>query len=243
MDELNRDFWKELCGSGLARHLGIRDINPESLKHFDRAYLEFYPYLRGYLEPDLKHRRTLEIGLGYGTLSQLLIEAGTDYHGLDLCPEPVRMVQQRWRWTVGSEAASRVVVGSALNLPFPNDSFDSLYTIGCLHHTGDLPRAIQECRRVLAPGGRAVVMLYHRHSLRQLLGRRTAGHYDRNLAGEAAPHTDFVSRAQVRALFSDFRQLRIDTRNMDSLGPIPRRWLLGSVDRLLGLDLYIVARL
>ncbi len=241
VDERNRRFWNELCGSGLARNLGIRDFNPESLQIFDRAYLDFYPYLRGYLDPDLEHRRTLEIGLGYGTLSQLLIEAGADYHGVDLCPEPVRVVQQRWHWARGSAAESRVLVGSALHLPFADASFDSLYSIGCFHHTGNLQRAVQECRRVLVPGGRAVVMLYHRHSLRQMLGRNTAGHYDRNLAGDAAPHTDFVSRREARELFRDFRQVRVDVRNMDCLGPIPRRYLLGNLDRLVGLDLYIVA--
>jgi SAM-dependent methyltransferase len=123
-----------------------------------------------------------------------------------------------------------------------------VYSIGCLHHTGDLPRAVAEVHRVLRPGGRAVVMLYNRDSFRLLMQRirgrtpeQLRGAYDSNAAGEAAPHTDYVTRRQVRELFADFARVRIDARNFDNLPYIPRRRLLGNVDRVLGLDLYIVA--
>jgi ubiquinone/menaquinone biosynthesis C-methylase UbiE len=133
-------------------------------------------------------------------------------------------------------------------MPFAGASFDRVYSIGCLHHTGDLPRAVAEVQRVLRPGGRAVVMLYNRHSFRllaQRLRRRTPEQlrraYDSNAAGEAAPHTDYVTRRQVRELFRDFARVRTDARNFDNLPFVPRKRLLGNVDRLLGLDLYIVA--
>ena len=70
-----------------------------------------------------------------------------------------------------------VVQGSALELPFDEGTFDDVYSIGCLHHTGDLVRAVSEVRRVLRPDGRAVVMLYNRHSLRLVVkaGARRSG--------------------------------------------------------------------
>lgn len=74
--------------------------------------------------------------------------------------------------------------------------------------------------------------------------------YDANLAGDAAPHTDFVSRRDVRQLFGDFSDVVVQSQNFDSLTPtlgghvltVRREWLLGNVARLVGLDLYIHAR-
>src|SRR5205823_11204819 len=59
---------------------------------------------------------------------------------------------------------SRFIQGDAENLPFPNNTFDLVYSHGVLHHTPDTPRTIREVHRVLSPGGRAVVMLYYRNS-------------------------------------------------------------------------------
>ncbi len=43
---------------------------------------------------------------------------------------------------------------SVLELPFEDGTFDYVYSIGCLHHTGDLERSVQEVHRVVVPGGR-----------------------------------------------------------------------------------------
>jgi hypothetical protein len=110
---------------------------------------------------------------------------------------------------------------------------------------------------VLVPGGRAVVMLYNRHSLRRarfaavrtLRGRRGAslddelrGVYDAHDSGEAAPHTDFVSRSEARRLFHNFASVKIDVQNFDGYGfGLRREWFLGNLARAIGLDLYIVA--
>ena len=245
IDAENAAFWDELCGSSLARSLAIQDASAESLRRFDAAYLAHYPYLEQYLETEsVAGRRVLEIGLGYGTVSGRLAGAGAELHGVDIAGGPVEMVRHRLR-LAGRPADERVVQGSALDLPFTDASFDRVYSIGCLHHTGDLPRSIAEVHRVLRPGGRAVVMLYNRHSFR-LLSRRLRGEarraaYDTNAAGDAAPHTEYVARKEARALFAAFSAVRIDARNFDGLPYIPRRRLLGNVDRLLGLDLYIVA--
>jgi SAM-dependent methyltransferase len=255
LDARNAAFWDELCGSSLARRLGIKDASAESLRRFDAAYMEYYPYLPRYLDHGLVGADVLEIGLGYGTLSSELMRRGASYHGVDIAEGPVEMVRHRLRLAGGADVEERVLQGSALALPFADSRFDYVYTIGCLHHTGDLPLAVAEVGRVLRPGGTAVVMLYNHHSLRRLLkvglpgllGRRSsqaqvAALYDTNAAGDAAPHTDYVSAAQVRRLFAGFASVAIERRNIDALPYVPRRRMLGSVDRVLGLDLYVTAR-
>ena len=53
IDARNAAFWDELCGSVLAEQLGITEASPENLRRFDQAYMDYYPYLPGYLpEPE-----------------------------------------------------------------------------------------------------------------------------------------------------------------------------------------------
>lgn len=261
----NAAFWDELCGSGFAQTLGITESTPESLRRFDAAYLAFYPYLLEYVPvATLPGKRVLEIGLGYGTLGQFLAGLGIDYTGLDVAATPVSMMQRRLAWLALGESA-RAVQGSALAMPFEDASFDMVYAIGSLHHTGDLPRALSEIRRVLRPGGTIVFMVYNARSYRRAtiragaLKQRLEGRlrdadaeerarYDANSAGEAAPHTDFVTRGwlrrELRAL--GFSSVRVQARNWDDLWVAGRRLrpaLLGTADRLMGLDLYVTATL
>jgi SAM-dependent methyltransferase len=203
------------------------------------------------------------VGLGYGTLSEALARMGADYHGLDIAAGPVAMVRHRLAGVSGARP-EQVRQGSVLELPFADASLDLVASIGCLHHTGDLFGAVQEVRRVLRPGGRLVLMVYNRHSLRRLVAvpiaaarhrGRQAGvdeemraRYDATTDGAAAPHTDFVTAAELRGLLHGFKDIRVERRNMDSL-PIPymaarsRSALMAlRIDRLLGLDLYVTAR-
>jgi SAM-dependent methyltransferase len=266
LDERNQAFWDELCGTSLARSLGITEITPESLARFDDAYMSYYPYLGNYLAMlPVEGRRSLEIGLGFGTVGEILAARGAAYHGADIAMGPVAMMRDRLRW-LGRLDAGSVVQASALELPWEDATFDVVVSIGCLHHTGDLPRAVSEVHRVLVSGGEALVMLYNARSLRQLTrvsrerlrarregandAARIRSMYDVNEAGEAAPHTDFVSRKDVRRLFHGFSSVTIDVQNFDRLTlplgrrrlTIPRERLLANVARVLGLDLYIHAR-
>jgi SAM-dependent methyltransferase len=267
VDERNATFWDELCGTSLARSIGVTDRSQDSLRRFDDAYMHLYPYLAAQLRaPRRAGEPLLEIGLGYGTVSQRLAEAGFGYHGLDIAAGPVEMVRSRLRMLGATDAERRVVQGSALDIPHPDGAFGHVVSIGCLHHTGDLPRAIVEVHRVLESGGTAMVMLYNRHSLRQLvlrwqvLAARAAGRddermraaYDANSAGDAAPETVFVTARQVREeLFASFSDVHIERHNFDptrliSLGgrtlALSRERALPTVARVLGLDLYISAR-
>ncbi len=267
LDEANADFWSELCGSHLAREVGVEDASTESLARFDRAYLGMYPYLDRYL-PWRSGERLLEIGLGYGTVGHLLAERDLDYHGLDISPGPVAMMVHRLEMLGVPEPGSRVTQGSALAIPHPDESFDAVVSIGCLHHTGDLTRAIEEVHRVLRTGGEALVMIYAEHSYRRTVmlpvhqlrsgtwrDRRrreelVRASYDANAEGTAAPATQFTSTRGARRLFVRFAEVRVRRENFDdvvlSVGgrtlTVARASLLSNVARIVGSDLYVSAR-
>jgi SAM-dependent methyltransferase len=266
VDAENARFWDEPCGTQLARSLGLLEPSEANLRRFDEAFLRLYPYLESYVPRDsLAGRHVLEIGIGYGTLGQLLAECGCRYYGLDIAANPVALMEYRLaRLTPGAQGT--VQHGSALSIPHGNETFDYVYSIGCLHHTGDIGRAVGEVHRVLRHGGKAIVMLYNRHSFRQLtrgvaVRLRTAlrfgsrvqaaqqvrGLYDADSTGEAAPCTEFVSKAEARRLFAAFRHVEIHKQNFDQLVllggriVIPRERFLTTLAHVVGLDLYILA--
>lgn len=263
VDRANADFWDELCGSLFAKTLGITDSSPESIARFDRAFFDYYPYLLGYIPAGIEGKQLLEIGLGYGSLSQALSERGADYNGLDIAAGPVEMVRERLRRLGVDDVERRVQQGSVLEIPHPDQSFDYVVSIGCLHVTGDFAGAVREVERVLKPGGTAVVMVYAKHSFRRyLLAIQKAPHlfgggreawrrelrrsYDHTVAGEAAPTMEYLDRGEVKAAFSGFRTVRMRRENFHDIRltktrTIPRDRLLGNLAHLAGLDLYITA--
>ena len=60
-------------------------------------------------------------------------------------------------------------MGSVLNMPYQDCGFDYVYSIGCLHHTGDLVGSISEVYRVLKVKGKALIMSCNRNSFRLLV--------------------------------------------------------------------------
>lgn len=269
VSDQNARFWDELCGSQLAEYLGIKDSSVSSLKRFDDWYFGFYPYLNQHISFDsLNGKRVLEAGLGYGTVSQRLAESGAIYSGLDIAEGPVRMVNQR---LLQNQLSGKAVQGSILEPPFEGNSFDAIIAIGCLHHTGDLQLAIQQCWNLLRPGGRMTFMIYYAYSYRrwmqakqdtfryfmqELVGKRSVvgatrsdqrGAYDKNLSGDDAPHTDWISIKSVKTYCSKFQAINTHVENIDiDINTIPflktrsRDQLLQTkIPSVCGLDLYV----
>jgi ubiquinone/menaquinone biosynthesis C-methylase UbiE len=105
--------------------------------------------------------RVLEIGCGCGSEAERFVRAGARYTAVDLTNAAVSITRRRFQLG-GLEG--RFVQADAEDLPFDDGSFDLVYSHGVLHHTPDTPRTIREVHRVLAPTGRAVIMLYYRNS-------------------------------------------------------------------------------
>ena len=134
---------------------------------------EFYSEVqreRYLLEPDILEMATfrlwrdqdvLEAGCGIATDGAQFARAGARYTGIDFSPTAVRLARERFDM---QGLAGRFVEGSIVELPFDDASFDLVYSMGVIHHLPDTERAVSEFHRVLRPGGRAVVMVYHRES-------------------------------------------------------------------------------
>jgi len=113
--------------------------------------------------------RVLEIGCGMGTDGAQFAKAGAIYTGIDLTDAAVELARKRFQV---SGLKGEFHVADAEGLDFPEASFDLVYSHGVLHHTPDIEAAVREIHRVLKPGGRAMVMLYHRGSYNYRVGIR-----------------------------------------------------------------------
>jgi SAM-dependent methyltransferase len=233
-----REFWQaNPCGTKFA------DAPPGTRAFYERV--EEHRYEKEWHIPaaagfnSTQGLRVLEIGCGLGTDGAQFARAGANYTGVDLTEAAVSLAQRNFEW---QNLAGEFRTADAENLDFAGETFDLVYSHGVLHHTPDTTRAVQEVHRVLKPGGRAVVMLYHRDSynyrinisLREHAARikedqrsylSSAEFLSRNTDGAGNPLTRVYSRKEARALFKDFAEVELATHFLN------KRWLpiLGSV--------------
>jgi SAM-dependent methyltransferase len=101
------------------------------------------------LGPRLETARLLDLGCGTGfTLTQL--PAGARAIGLDYSRAALALARRR-------AGRADLVRGSAYALPFADASFDAVLALDVLEHLERDRDAARELRRVLAPGGAAIV--------------------------------------------------------------------------------------
>jgi len=111
---------------------------------------------------ELRGRDVLEIGCGTGVHARLLAEAGARLAAIDLTPTAVELTRRRLALH-GLDADVREADAEAL--PFPDGSFDFVWSWGVIHHSAHTERVVAEIARVLRPGGRLALMVYHRSSI------------------------------------------------------------------------------
>jgi SAM-dependent methyltransferase len=103
---------------------------------------------------DLRGRCLLDLGCGIGTSSTFFAVRGATVVGLDISSLMLsRASALGRRYEVQSRFQPCQAVAECL--PLRSGTFDFVYGYGILHHT-DLQRTLEEVRRVLRPGGRAV---------------------------------------------------------------------------------------
>lgn len=117
------------------------------------------------MEPgELSGKEVLEIGCGAGSHSALFVKYGAKMTSLDLSFDRAKSTAKKLDF-FGDSHGNFVLQGDAEYLTFVDDSFDIVYSNGVLHHTPDTERAVGEVYRVLKKGGKAVIMLYAKHSV------------------------------------------------------------------------------
>ena len=114
----------------------------------DRACIQLYHHVG--MQVNFHGKNVLEVSCGHGGGASYLARAQkpATYTGLDLNPTGIKFCKNRHQ-IHGLD----FVRGDALNLPFPDESFDAVINIEASHCYPDLPRFLAQVARVLRPGG------------------------------------------------------------------------------------------
>src|SRR5438105_12300054 len=138
-----------------AETLAIKHWNSNPLYFSEEERYGIYPWLYEAAEfREHRGQRVLEVGCGSGCDLLQFAKHGATATGVDITPTHVELARRR----VGDLA--NVVEASALSLPFPQSSFDYVYSHGVLMHTDQPRKMVEEIFRVLRPGGRFNVHTY-----------------------------------------------------------------------------------
>jgi ubiquinone/menaquinone biosynthesis C-methylase UbiE len=155
-----RAFWNtEACGTHFVETFtDTRDFYEKFREHRYRTewhLLQLVPFA------EARGRKVLEIGIGNGADGAMFALNGAIYTGADLTTAALEATRRHFE-VLGLTGEFKQE--NAEKLSFADESFDWVYSHGVLHHTPNTAAALSEVWRVLKPGGRAIVMLYHKHS-------------------------------------------------------------------------------
>lgn len=206
---------------------------PEGTKEFfdditKNRYETYAPWIKSTFKfEQYIGKRVLEVGVGTGSDHLELAKAGAILTGVDITPKSIELTKKNLDLH-GYKSDLRVA--DAENLPFEGNTFDVVYSFGVLHHTPDTQKAIDEVYRVLKPGGKAIIALYHKYSLfwisvilyemvfkrgflKKSLDQRLA---EVELGGkETNPLVKLFTKSQVKQMFKKFKNIKIYTRHSE----------------------------
>ncbi|MEK7506071.1 MAG: class I SAM-dependent methyltransferase [Patescibacteria group bacterium] len=144
--EFSREFYERIDGrffGNAAEYLKRAKTPFDELVHFN----------------ELNDKDVLEIGVGNGSHAALLARHARSFTGIDLTDYAVKSTQKRFE-VFGIKGTIKKM--DAERLEFPDANFDFVWSWGVIHHSSSTEKILSEIRRVLRPGGRAVIMVYHR---------------------------------------------------------------------------------
>jgi SAM-dependent methyltransferase len=109
----------------------------------------------GLTSEELKGKLALDAGVGMGRYSDVALKQGATVVGVDLS----LAVESAYE-NFGRHPRFSVVQADIFHLPFARETFDTIFSLGVLHHTPDCKRAFMSLLPFLKPDGYVVIWVY-----------------------------------------------------------------------------------
>lgn len=193
---------------------------PQLHHHYNQRYFEDRDNLDLPLAETLKvfmHERALEsvldVGCGTGLLVKFLSTSGFRAVGCDIEDEAIKAAKNLNNIDL--------VKASAINLPFPNNSFDCITSISVVEHLRpqEVKKFIKESKRILKPGGFIFIVTPNFATpLRLLKGKQWFGYSD-------PTHINFYTRSSLARVLKNYGFTNLQTR-FKTKADIPFNWNL-----------------
>lgn len=212
--------------------------------------LDFSYYIHEYSK--FKGKKIIDIGCGNGYVCSKYASEGADVYGIDVTKKAIDLSSRRFE-LYGLKGIFKQA--SADNLPFPDNSFDCVCSMGVLHHIENTDKAIKEIFRILKPGGRVILMFYNRNSakyhlryrFKSLFTKKTMQELVNEFDGFGNPLGKVFSKGQIKKKLNLFSNIEMFLGYLDTGDIIPygSRFLPNSffkfLEKKLGWNLYAKA--
>jgi SAM-dependent methyltransferase len=158
-----RVFWEQgACGSDKVIVGELEPLTKEWYERIEQYRYEVEPFIFSIAQfPRHAGKKLLEVGVGAGTDHLQWARSGVECCGVDLTEAALEATKTRFAFYGFNSNLQRL---DAETLPFPNQSFDIVYSWGVIHHSEKPEVIVSEIRRVLKPGGVFIGMMYGRRS-------------------------------------------------------------------------------
>ena len=196
-----REYWnRHIHDLDITRHpVGSRGFFDDLDEyHFEKLH----HLLRLVAFDGYRGRMVLEVGCGAGVDLARFARGGATVAGVDLAASAIDLARANFEQQ-GLDGRFEIADGE--RLPFPANSFDLVYAHGVVQYTVDPRRLVEECRRVLKPGGEAVFQVYNRISWLNALSKLMQV----GLEHDDAPVLQKFSIGEFRRLLDGFREAKI----------------------------------
>lgn len=152
--KLNNSFKKPIHPFNLENE-GVKNYSEWEYENAHRALSSFSPEYSQY--DILKDKTVLDLGCGGGGKSIFYAESGADHvYGLDINEE---FTQKAVKFAEEKNLTSKTTfsVGNACDMPYEDDSFDTIIMNDFFEHVSEPEKALKECFRVLKSGGKIFI--------------------------------------------------------------------------------------
>ena len=203
-----KQYWDEFpCG------IQISDKDKGTREFFEEIKTKFRDVYAPYTHSDAllnfrayRDKSVLEVGCGIGLDALEFARNGAHVTAVDLSPKNIELAQAYFGH---NNLKAAIEVGDAERLRFGDGTFDLALAIGVLYYTPNTQKAVDELRRVLRPGGKAICMFYNRYSWYVLLARMSHSNLDHE--DKDPPVVKLYSVKEVTNLFRQFSHVEVET--------------------------------